>query len=83
MTRRIRAMQKRDIEQVTEIEREAFSSMEPATNFKREMKNGIAHYIVAFEDKPEGQHIIGLAGFWLLTTEAHIVNIAVRQSFRP
>jgi len=82
MTHRIRKMQSCDIEQATEIEREAFPSMEPATNFKHELRNGIAHYIVAFEDKPEGQHIIGLAGFWLLTAEAHIVNIAVRRSCR-
>jgi ribosomal-protein-alanine N-acetyltransferase len=75
-------MQRQDIEQVTEIEQEAFPSMEPATNFNRELKNDIAHYIVAFEDKPKGQYIIGLAGFWLLTTEAHIINIAVRRYYR-
>jgi len=78
----IRQIHQRDIRQATEIEREAFPSMEPSTNFSRELKNGIAHYIVACEAKPEGQYITGLAGFWLLTTEAHMVNIAVRRSYQ-
>ncbi|MFC1865252.1 ribosomal protein S18-alanine N-acetyltransferase [Chloroflexota bacterium] len=77
----IRNMHMRDTPQVVEIEREAFPSMEPATNFRRELKNGIAHYIVAFEDSA-GQKVIGLAGLWLLTVEAHIVNIAVRKPYR-
>ena len=78
----IRNMHMRDTPQVVEIEREAFPSMEPATNFGRELKNGIAHYIVAFEDSAEGQQVIGLAGLWLLTVEAHIVSIAVRKPYR-
>ncbi len=79
---KIRQIKQRDIRQATEIEREAFPSMEPSTNFERELKNGIAHYIVAYEDKEDGQQIIGLAGYWLLIKEAHIVNIAVRQPCR-
>ncbi len=73
-----RKMQPRDIPQVTEIEMEAFPCMEPVTNFERELKNGVAHYIVA-DEEPD---ITGFTGFWLLATEAHIVNIAVRQTHR-
>ena len=31
---------------------------------------------------PTGQHIVGIAGFWMLFDEAHLSTIAVRQSHR-
>jgi ribosomal-protein-alanine N-acetyltransferase len=81
----VRLMDQRDVNQVTEIDREAFPAMLPPANFRRELDSPLAHYIVACEEgiKPasaEGQYIAGFAGFWLMAGEAHIVNLAVRQS---
>jgi ribosomal-protein-alanine N-acetyltransferase len=81
---KLRPMQEEDVPQVTEIDREAFPTMWPPANYQREMKNGLAHYIVAVDDegKKAGKHIIGFAGLWMLAGEAHITNIAVREKHR-
>lgn len=76
----LRPMNREDIPQVTEIDREAFPNQWPPANYERELKNGLAHYIVA-GDKG-GQYIKGFAGLWMLVDEAHITNIAVREKHR-
>ena len=43
----LRQMRKEDIEQVTEIDREAFPTQWPAANFNSEMRNQMAHFTVA------------------------------------
>lgn len=46
----IRPMQLEDVLQVTEIDREAFLTLQPATSFKRELRhNKIARYFVVYE----------------------------------
>jgi ribosomal-protein-alanine N-acetyltransferase len=50
----IRAMELRDVPQVSQIEREAFAPPWPPTNFKRELTaNSLTHYLVAYEEMPE------------------------------
>jgi ribosomal-protein-alanine N-acetyltransferase len=62
----IRAMEPRDISQVSQIEREAFPPPWPATNFKRELtSNSLTHYLVAYEEMPEPTEPV---------TEAEAVN---------
>lgn len=90
----IRLLRWEDVARVTEIDREAFLETMPPTNYQRELRNPLAHYIVAYDDQreigeidageasPGRQYIIGLAGFWMMVDEAHIVNIAVMQSYR-
>ena len=46
----VRLMRKEDINQVTEIDHEAFSTQWPPPNYKREMQNQLAHYIVACDE---------------------------------
>jgi ribosomal-protein-alanine N-acetyltransferase len=45
----VRLMCLGDIPQVNEIDREAFSTQWPPTNFHHELKNSLAHYIVVCE----------------------------------
>ena len=45
----VRPMHQEDIGQVSEIDREAFPSEWPPPNFRRELENRLAHYIVACE----------------------------------
>jgi ribosomal-protein-alanine N-acetyltransferase len=87
----VRIMIERDVPAVTKLDREAFPNMEMPTNFERELKNCLAHYIVACRDelsKPDNEwiadsdSIIGYAGLWVLVGEAHVVNIAVKQDYR-
>jgi ribosomal-protein-alanine N-acetyltransferase len=87
-------MCREDIEQAIEIDSEAFPTMLPPTNYQRELKNELSYYIVACDDQQivgkldkerdsgDSNLVIGLAGFWLMAGEAHIVNIAVRQAYR-
>ena len=43
----LRPMREQDILQAAEIERDAFPTLFPPTSFRRELKNRLAHYIVA------------------------------------
>ena len=117
MALNIRSMCREDLPQVNAIDHEAFPTLWPPPNYQRELKNGIAHYIVVYDDQktyrppepeanpPKGlggllarlrlrfnhhdqeppstrEYIIGFAGIWLMAGEAHITNIAVRESYR-
>lgn len=46
MTYSVRPMVKEDIDQVNEIDREAFPTQWPPANYRQELQNKIAHYIV-------------------------------------
>jgi [ribosomal protein S18]-alanine N-acetyltransferase len=46
----IRPMVNEDIEQVNEIDQEAFPTQWPPANYRQEMQNKIAHYLVADDD---------------------------------
>jgi [ribosomal protein S18]-alanine N-acetyltransferase len=50
LTYSVRRMVKEDLEQVNEIDREAFPSQWPPANYRQELQNRIAHYIVACDD---------------------------------
>jgi ribosomal-protein-alanine N-acetyltransferase len=44
-------MSKGDISQVSEIDREAFPTLWPPANYRRELENRLAHYIVACDNE--------------------------------
>ena len=63
MVVQIGPMRPADILRVSEIERQAFPTLWPPTSFKREMENGLAKYLVAWEPgKPEGTQTV--QGWW-------------------
>ena len=47
----MRLMCREDIAQVTEIDREAFSTLWPPANYHHELQNQLAHYIVACDEE--------------------------------
>jgi ribosomal-protein-alanine N-acetyltransferase len=49
----VRLMGKGDIPQVTEIDHEAFPTLWPPPNYRRELENRLAHYLVASDDTLE------------------------------
>ena len=63
-------MRNEDIAQVAEIDREAFSTQWPPPNYKQELRNHLAHYIVVCDDEkiveqpeaetPSGKSLTGL-----------------------
>ncbi|MDD2472165.1 MAG: ribosomal protein S18-alanine N-acetyltransferase [Dehalococcoidales bacterium] len=82
----IRLMRQEDALQMADIAREAFPTAQPPTNYQREYRNPLAHYIVVLDTKSgDGgpvRYMAGYAGFWLIAGEAHIVDIAVREAYR-
>ena len=114
----VRRLQKEDISEVLDIEREAFSPAWSGSHFKRDINNKRACYLVACIDRgdevplpeaaPAGQPrswlsrigarlglaaeqeppaeedcaIAGYVSVWYQGDEAHIVEIAVRESLR-
>ena len=50
MTYSIRPMDKEYFAQVNEIDREAFPTQWPPANYRHELQNKLAHYIVAYDD---------------------------------
>lgn len=84
----VRRMTEDDISAVSELDRRIFPDMKMPTNFENELKNCMAHYIVACEcDSAKSissndSNVIGYAGLWIMVSEAHIVNIAVAHNYR-
>jgi ribosomal-protein-alanine N-acetyltransferase len=112
-------MAKEDLEQVNAIDREAFPTQWPPANYRQELQNKIAHYIVMHDDtrtfisktdRPAKDkfdiiawlmpwtrqrrrqkslsppaplpYICGFSGIWMMSDEAHITNIAVKQEYK-
>jgi ribosomal-protein-alanine N-acetyltransferase len=46
----VRRMTREDLAQVTEIDREAFPTQWPPANYRQELQNRLAHYVVACDD---------------------------------
>ena len=76
---RVRGMKEDDVDQVVEIEREAFTTPWSREAFMAEVnKNKLAKYMVAEVDG----RVVGFGGMWLILNEAHITNIAVKEEYR-
>lgn len=74
----IRLMEKRDLEQVCEIEKRIFSQPWAKEDFEASISNPNHIYIVA----EEGDEIAGYCGLWMVAGEGQINNVAVREDFR-
>ncbi len=50
MSFRLRPMRREDLDQVVEIDKEAFPTQWPPTNYRNELQNRLAHYAVVYLD---------------------------------
>ncbi len=90
MSYRLRPVRPGDIPQVTDIDLACFPTMLPPINYKSELINPMARYLVAVSDVlperigeiPVPDFIPAFAGLWLMAGEAHVINIAVREGYR-
>lgn len=75
----IRLMRKKDIPEISEIERLSFPSPWSSNIFFSELeKESFAFYhVMEYRDQ-----IIGYGGYWKIKSEAHLVTFAVHPSFR-
>lgn len=77
---KIRPMQKSEINEVLEIEEQAYGEHHwSKDSFYGELSNELAHYYSAFDINGK---LIGYAGSWRIIDEAHITTIAVKPEHR-
>ncbi|OGO30885.1 MAG: ribosomal-protein-alanine N-acetyltransferase [Chloroflexi bacterium RBG_16_56_11] len=50
MTYSVRPMDREDLPQINEIDREAFPTQWPPANYRQELQNKLAHYLVVYDD---------------------------------
>lgn len=74
----IRPMRGSDIEPVSKIERQSFSTAWSTQAYITELANPAAVYLVAVI----AERVIGYAGQWVIMDEAHITTIAVLPEMR-
>ena len=74
----IRPFEARHVDAVAQIEQESFRDPWSRAAYEEELKNPLAHYVIAEAD---GQ-VVGYAGFWHIMDEGHITNVAVKSTFR-
>lgn len=51
MSYKIRPMRREDVDQVVEIDKEAFPTQWPPTNYRNELQNRLARYIVVYQER--------------------------------
>ncbi|MDR1204844.1 MAG: ribosomal protein S18-alanine N-acetyltransferase [Peptococcaceae bacterium] len=75
-------MTEKDIPQVAEIEKQAFTLPWSEHSFQNELKykERTVYLVVAGAAAPD--YVLGYCGYWKIIDEAHITNIAVRNGFR-
>jgi len=75
----LREMEVKDLDEIMDIEQEAFTTPWSKDAFEKEIRdNLLAKYIVAEVDKK----VVGYAGIWLIIDEGHITNIAVKKEYQ-
>ena len=74
----IQFMNAQHIEEILQIEFDAFTTPWTRNDFNSELANNNAIYIVASENN----NVIGYAGMWHVINEGHILNVAVKAENR-
>lgn len=71
-------MTERDVPQIAALEKVCFTKGWSEKSFYDEMKNSLAYYLVAKVD----DKCVGYAGFWNVSGEGGITNVAVLPEYR-
>lgn len=75
---RFRKIESRDLDEVAEIEQEAFPEPWTRGMFCQEISSPMSHFYVAMLDEV----LVGYVGFWQVVDEAHITSVTVRKEYR-
>ena len=75
---RFRKIEARDLDQILEIEQEAFPEPWTRGMFCQEISSPMSHFYVALLDDT----LVGYGGFWQVVDEAHITSVTVRKEYR-
>lgn len=75
---RFRNIDSGDLDQILEIEQEAFPEPWTRGMFSQEISSPMSHFYVALLDDT----LVGYGGFWRVVDEAHITSVTVRKECR-
>jgi ribosomal-protein-alanine N-acetyltransferase len=80
----VRPMRGSDIEPVSKIERQSFTTAWNAQAYVTELSNPNALYLVVTlgDRDTETERVIGYGGLWVIMDEAHVTTIAIIPEFR-
>lgn len=75
-------MVQRDLAEILEIERVSFPSPWSRVSFERELATAWALPMVAVEETPAGERLVGYACAWNVADEVHLLTVAVHPARR-
>jgi ribosomal-protein-alanine N-acetyltransferase len=75
---RFESVAENHLDQILEIEVEAYPEPWTEGMFRDEIRNAYSHFFVAMLD----DILVGYGGFWQVMDEAHITSVTVRDTYR-
>jgi len=79
---RFRRMAPADLARVVEIEKDGFRHPWSAQLLERELSHAWSTVLLAVEDLPRGEAVVGFVVFWLVHDELHVLNLATAREAR-
>jgi len=75
-------MRPADLERIVAIERQGFLHPWSRELLEKEMTHAWSHVLVAAEDGPGGETLVGYVVFWLVHDEVHVLNLGTALEAR-
>ena len=79
---RFRRMRADDLARVVEIEKDGFQHPWSRELLERELSHAWSTVLLAVEEGPHGERIVGFIVYWLVHDEVHVLNIATAREER-
>ena len=79
---RFRRMRVEDLPRVVEIEKDGFQHPWSRELLERELSHAWSTVLLAVEDGPRGERVVGFIVYWLVHDEVHVLNIATAREER-
>lgn len=79
---RFRPMRPQDLDRIVAIEKEGFLHPWSSELLEREMSHAWSHVLVAVEEGPTAEWLVGYVVFWLVHDEVHVLNLGTAVEAR-
>ncbi len=77
-----RPMRRSDLDGVMVVNHQSFAHPWSADLIRRELLHDWSTILLAVEEGPEGEVLLGFIVFWLIHDEVHVLNVAVAREHR-
>lgn len=75
-------MRRADLDAVMVVNHQSFAHPWSADLIRRELLHDWSTILLAVEERPEGEALLGFIVFWLVHDEVHVLNVAVAAEHR-